>query len=442
MITTYFCALLLLHVAYGQSGGQQTGLHEDDDDDLNYDFECFINLDISGNILTCYPVDLDSNVHKVTFSVCSSSNCFKLKKEDGWTLKSIELTPLSNLEVCMDLTLKKRCKSYKPTKIIKPYAPFNVTVTYQERGKEYHITFNVTYSSFDYLHNKLEHQIAYRMEDENWEYKNIDFLEIKLLERELKPGAKYEVKVRSMPKGEYFNGTWSDWSSSEYFEAAIQQKDNSEMTIILPILACFIVGIVIVLVITLWGKRIKSTVWTEIPDHKSTLEKLCKKTKTNLDTSFDPKCFLDFNVHKIDAFRSKTELEHLPDASHIQDVSSVDKNWRGLGLNMSQQFEPENNLKGPVTYRGTWPSHSRNGQCTKNSSASLHTLIGPAVLINQGSNGFSSETTALTNQSRPHFINSNRAVQTEPAKRLKALGPKEAYVTMSAFMTTTKLQGT
>nr|XP_033788827.1 interleukin-7 receptor subunit alpha isoform X2 [Geotrypetes seraphini] len=342
----------------------------------------------------------------------------------------------------MLLPLKTHCKIYEPVKIAHPYAPFNVTVTYLEKGKEYLITYNITYSSNDYLHDNLEHQIAYRVENDNWEYKNIEFLQIKLLEQELKPGAKYEVKVRSKPNGKYFNGTWSDWSSSEHFKTSVHQKANFQMALLLPIGACFLIGIMVILVITFWEKRIKSIVWAEIPDHKSTLEKLCKKTKTDLDISFDPKCFLDVNVHKIDAIQSKTEPEHLLNTSQIQDVCLVGNNWRGLGLSMSQQFEPENSLKCPVTYGGSWPIHSQKAQCSKNSSASLHTLISPGVLINQEINGFQSDTTALSNQSRPHFINSNQAEQTEPAKNLKPLDPKEAYITMSVFMTTTKLQGT
>lgn len=30
-------------------------------------------------------------------------------------------------------------------------------------------------------------------------------------------GAVYELKVRSKPNGNFFNGTWSDWSTSEFF---------------------------------------------------------------------------------------------------------------------------------------------------------------------------------------------------------------------------------
>ncbi|XP_029434731.1 interleukin-7 receptor subunit alpha [Rhinatrema bivittatum] len=456
MTATLFCALLLLPAVHGQSGYPQPGVPEDEEP--NYDFNCISQVDINKNSLTCYLVDPDSKVSKVTFNVCSLNEpdtCFKLKKKDKYTFKSFQkLSLLDSFKVC--LIQKSHCKEYMLRRIIKPDAPFNVTVTYQEKGQEYLITYNVTHSSLNYLQNKLEHQVAYRMENENWEYKNVDFLQIKLLERELKTDVKYEVKVRSKPIENYFNGTWSDWSASEYFKTKLQPKGNSEMTIALPVGGCILLGFMVILFITFWEKRIKSLVWAEIPDHKKTLEKLCRMPKTDLDISFDAKCFLDVQVHKIDAIQSKAELEHLLDVSYVQDINLPKKNSRGSGPTMSPQCEPEMSLKCPVTYGGTWPTHSQNGRCSKNNSTTLDALIlTPVVQISQGNNdgaqlnhetladhSFPNDSTVLSNKSRPSIVNSVPASQMQPNPMVKPLGPEEAYVTMSAFITTTKLQGT
>ena len=38
-----------------------------------------------------------------------------------------------------------------------------------------------------------------------------------LLQRKLQPNAMYEIKVRSIPNTNYFEGFWSEWSPSFHF---------------------------------------------------------------------------------------------------------------------------------------------------------------------------------------------------------------------------------
>lgn len=59
----------------------------------------------------------------------------------------------------------------------------------------------------------------------------------------------------------------------------------------------------------LWKKRIKPVLWPNLPDHKKTLEQLCKKPKRTLDVSFNPESFLDCQIHKVDGIQARNEAE-------------------------------------------------------------------------------------------------------------------------------------
>lgn len=49
---------------------------------------------------------------------------------------------------------------------------------------------------------------------------------MKLLGKNLENDASYEVKVRSQPNGDYFKGTWSEWSASRSFRTAREQHSR------------------------------------------------------------------------------------------------------------------------------------------------------------------------------------------------------------------------
>ena len=46
---------------------------------------------------------------------------------------------------------------------------------------------------------------------------NLSSTKLTLLQRKLQPNAMYEIKVRSIPNTNYFEGFWSDWSPSFHF---------------------------------------------------------------------------------------------------------------------------------------------------------------------------------------------------------------------------------
>lgn len=46
---------------------------------------------------------------------------------------------------------------------------------------------------------------------------NLSSTKLMLLQRKLQPNAMYEIKVRSIPNTNYFEGFWSEWSPSFHF---------------------------------------------------------------------------------------------------------------------------------------------------------------------------------------------------------------------------------
>lgn len=79
--------------------------------------------------------------------------------------------------------------------------------------------------------------------------------------------------------------------------------------LIISILSFCSVALVVIVASVLWKKRIKPVLWPNLPDHKKTLEQLCKKPKRTLDVSFNPESFLDCQIHKVDGIQARNEAE-------------------------------------------------------------------------------------------------------------------------------------
>ena len=157
------------------------------------------------------------------------------------------------------------------------------------------------------------HEVAYRQEknENDWMHVNLSSTKLTLLQRKLQPNAMYEIKVRSIPNTNYFEGFWSDWSPSFHFRTP-ETKSTGEVDPVLltiSILSFFSVALMVILACVLWKKRIKPIVWPSLPDHKKTLEQLCKKPKKNLNVSFNPESFLDCQIHKVDGIQARDEAE-------------------------------------------------------------------------------------------------------------------------------------
>lgn len=121
----------------------------------------------------------------------------------------------------------------------------------------------------------------------------------------------YEIKVRSIPHHNYFKGFWSEWSPSSTFETP-EPKNQGGWDPVLPsviILSLFSMVLLVILAHVLWEKRIKPVIWPSLPDHKKTLEQLCKKPKKNLNVSFNPESFLDCQIHEVNGIQARDEVE-------------------------------------------------------------------------------------------------------------------------------------
>ncbi|KAI1240171.1 Interleukin-7 receptor subunit alpha, partial [Lamprotornis superbus] len=282
---------MVLHTALGESGctsADGDGTLGDDEPD-NFDIDCFSQLEIKDSFssLTCNFTELPPYNTNYTLSLCTKEDnnyaCSNMKKqEDVFFLQFIDI--LSNRVVCVYSEMKRRvCRSLVITDIVKPEVPFAINITYEREANEYLIRYCTPHSRKKYLKDKLVHQVAYWQKEGTWKTIESPYLQVKLLGKNLEHEASYEVKVRSQPNGDYFKGTWSEWSASKSFRTAREQHStesySSVVMVILSILGFMLSVAMIALIVVFWENRIKPAVWPNLPDHKKTLEQLCKKPK-------------------------------------------------------------------------------------------------------------------------------------------------------------------
>ncbi|KFO85120.1 Interleukin-7 receptor subunit alpha, partial [Buceros rhinoceros silvestris] len=330
---------------------------------------------------------------------------------------------------------------------VKPEVPFNINITYQKEANEYLIHYNTPHSWKKYLKDKLIHQIAYRQEEGTWKTIESPYLQIKLLGKNLKHDASYEVKVRSQPNGDYFKGTWSEWSTSKSFRTAKEQHStesySSVVMVILSILGLMLFLVMIILFITFWENRIKPAVWPNLPDHKKTLEQLCKKPKNNFDISFNPESFGYVHIHKVDGIQAKAEPENFLQPSTVPETNLPEKFRSRSDLKMIPAMTDRSNLNLSVTYGGIWPAEDLHrllgtsqfavteGNCGSSTYEVCHSNGVP--LHDDGFNLSSPPPLDLSVQPGPEPPNGDTTSQMLPTSEMRSQNNEEAYVTMSSF---------
>ncbi|XP_006876610.1 PREDICTED: interleukin-7 receptor subunit alpha [Chrysochloris asiatica] len=311
-------AFCLLHAVSGESGYAQNGELEDAEPD-DYSFSCFSQLEVNGShhSLTCAFDDPDVNSTNLELEICGALlevKCLHLNKlQDIFFIKTKKFLLIGESKICVKLEQKSlTCKRMNIVKIVKPEAPFDLRVVYREEANDFVVTFNTTHLQKSYV-KELVHDVAYHMEknENNWMHVNLSSTKLALLQRKLQQDTMYEVKVRSIPDGNYFEGFWSAWSPSYHFRTpeTYGTGDMDPVLLTISILSSFFVALLIILVCVLWRKRIKPIVWPNLPDHKKTLEQLCKKPKKNLNVSFNPESFLDCQIHKVDGIQARDAAE-------------------------------------------------------------------------------------------------------------------------------------
>ncbi|XP_074934589.1 interleukin-7 receptor subunit alpha [Phalacrocorax aristotelis] len=455
MSTVLSIFVLFLHTTFGESGctsADGDGTFGDDEPD-NFDIDCFSQLEFkdSYSSLTCNFTDLPPHNTNYTLSLCTKEDsnyvCFNMKKqEDGYFLQFTDI--LSNKDICMNSETKRRvCRSLIVTDIVKPEAPFDINITYQKEANEYLIHYSTPHSWKKYLKDKLIHQIAYRQEEGTWKTIESPYLQVKLLGKNLKNDVSYEVKVRSQPNGDYFKGTWSEWSTSKSFRTAKEphsaESYSSMVVIIVSIVGFMLFIVLIVLIVTFWENRIKPAVWPNLPDHKKTLEQLCKKPKNNFDISFNPESFGYVHIHKVDGIRAKAELENFLQPSTTPETTLPGKFRRGSDLKMIPVMTDKSNLNLSVTYGGIWPAEALHRLLGTHQSAATEGNCGSSTyevchsngvpLCDDGFNVSSSPPPDPSGQLGSEPLNGDTISQMLPTSEMRSPNNEEAYVTMSSF---------
>ncbi|NXE79113.1 IL7RA protein, partial [Cochlearius cochlearius] len=447
--------VLFLHTTFGESGctsADGDGTFGDDEPD-NFEIDCFSQLEFkdSYSSLTCNFTELPPHNTNYTLALCTKEDsnylCFNMEKqEDAYFLQFTDI--LSNKDICMDSETKRRvCRSLVVTDIVKPEVPFDLNITYQKEANEYLIHYSTPHSWKKYLKDKLIHQIAYRQEEGTWKTIESPYLQVKLLGKNLENDASYEVKVRSQPNGDYFKGIWSEWSTSKSFRTAREQHStesySSVVVIILSILGLMLSIVMIVLIVTFWENRIKPAVWPNLPDHKKTLEQLCKKPKNNFDISFNPESFGYVHIHKVDGIRAKAELENFLQPSTAPETNLPEKFRSGLDLKTIPVTTDKSNLNLSVTYGGIWPAEALHrllgtsqftvteGNCSPSTYEVCHSNGVP--LCDDGFNLPSAPPPDPSGQPSPEPLNGGTVSQTLPTSEIRSPNNEEAYVTMSSF---------
>ncbi|NWI96029.1 IL7RA protein, partial [Pitta sordida] len=446
---------MFLHTAFGESGctsADGDGTLGDDEPD-NFDIDCFSQLEIEDffSSLTCNFTELSPHNTNYTLSLCTKEDnnyvCYNMRKqEDAYFLQFTDI--LSNTDVCMFSETKRRvCRSVVVTDIVKPEVPFAINITYQREANEYLIRYRTPYSWKKYLKDKLIHQIAYRQKEGTWKTIETPYLEIKLLGKNLENDASYEVKVRSQPNGDYFKGMWSEWSTSKSFRTTREQHStesySSVVVVILSILGFMLCVVMIALIIIFWENRIKPALWPNLPDHKKTLEQLCKKPKNNFDISFNPESFGYVHIHKVDGLQAKAELENFLQPSPASETSLPEKVRSRSDLKMTPVMTEKNNLNLSVTYGGVWPAEAQHrllgasqfavakGNCISSTYEICHGNMVP--MHNNSSNTSSTSPLDPSGQRRPELLNGDTVSQMLPNSETRPPNNDEAYVTMSNF---------
>uniref|UniRef100_A0A8B9GHR3 Interleukin-7 receptor subunit alpha n=1 Tax=Amazona collaria TaxID=241587 RepID=A0A8B9GHR3_9PSIT len=424
--------VLLLHTTFGESGftsADGDGTFGDDEPD-NLDIECFSQLEFkdSYSSLTCNFTELPPHNTNYTLALCTKEDsnyvCFNMEKqEDVYFLQFTDI--LSNKYICMDSEMKRRvCRSLVVTDIVKPEVPFNVNITYQKEANEYLIHYSTPHSWKKYLSGKLIHQIAYRQEKGTWQTKDSPYLQVKLLGKNLENDALYEVKVRSQPNRDYFKGTWSEWSTSKSFRTTREMQYESLVSEHVPLL-------------------IKPAVWPNLPDHKKTLEQLCKKPKNNFDISFNPESFGYVHIHKVDGIQAKDELENILQPPTAPETNLPEKFRNRSDVKMTPAITDKSNSNLSVTYGGIWPAEA------------LHRLLGASQyaategdgdsstyevchcnrvpLCHDGFNLSSATPQDPFSQPGQEPLHGDTMSQMLPTSEMRPSNNEEAYVMMSSF---------
>ncbi|XP_013370462.1 PREDICTED: interleukin-7 receptor subunit alpha isoform X2 [Chinchilla lanigera] len=424
---------------------------EDAELDTDFSFSCYAQLEVDGSqhSLTCAFDDPEINSTNLEFEICDSLvgvNCMNFNKlqEEKYFIKTKKFLMIGKSKICVKFREENlACKRVEIVHIVKPEAPFDLKVIYRQRANDFEVTFNTSHLQKKYV-KKLMHDVAYCHEKDgnNWMHMNITNTRLTLPQRKLQSDAMYEIKVRSIPDSDYYKGFWSDWSPSSHFKT----PDSAEMNPVLltiGVTSFFSVVLLVILACALWKKRIKPIIWPSLPDHKKTLEQLCKKPEKNFNVSFNPESFLDCQIHKVDDIQSRDEVENFLQDTLSPQLQESEK--QGLtGSRPGPNWPSQSPVITTETFKGELPFGRPAGNVSASNASMLPSLWAPGCRegISSGSPVYQDlllspgTTDSAMLQPFPHqpgILTLNPDVQGQPILTSLRQNQEEAYVTMSSF---------
>ncbi|XP_063312918.1 interleukin-7 receptor subunit alpha isoform X1 [Pelobates fuscus] len=453
--------LLFVRLALGESGDSQ--YDDDEKEEVAIDFVCFSSFHVDLRELFCsLNNSLEKDIRDVHFKLCSmeeniNDDCQKMRKvKDNYRITNI-YQDLYN--VCASISEKVTCKEYRADKIVLGKTPLNLTVSY-EKIDELKIAFTAPYGSKDMLEKNVQYEIQMRKVNKEWPECNEDiksnkmciftmYEEVFIPNRNLEPGAQYETRVRAKPAN-MFSGTPSAWSRVVFFNTTLKGDGKSisgenqldhQMTMLIITLSSVIllILIIIIMILIFWKTRIKPRLWPEIPDHKTVLEKLCKKPVKDHHISFNPQLFENMSINKVDYVHAEELIEehNLPPPEAEADLESESitlaasesnepPNGNAISFSLDNQNVPYNNFSDNIT---AMESHKTNvfGNTVTNDS------------IFSQSRGSCDKIQNSTTEDTSSSTVENVSIQSNAGKQMpcgfKVLSWEEAYIAMSAFKT-------
>ncbi|OCT98788.1 hypothetical protein XELAEV_18011022mg, partial [Xenopus laevis] len=434
---------------------------EEVDAETNVDFSCFTKLRISkSSFLICnVTTQRPQNSWQYQLRVCQVDNsaniskCIDMKKEQGVYFVP---SPMDTYNVCLTKPgMNDSCRYYQAKDIVQPDTPTNINAIYDKPEREYRISYE--YNDPEYLAKNLLFQISLRRENVEWpecdsspsaatgpKCTKTTLNSVNIPERNLASSATYEVRVRVQPNGDFYSGPWSPWSETASFNTGFIKNLPTATGVKTPVMILVVLSFCLCLagffIITLfWKSRIKPIVWPEIPNHKITLEKICKKPRERHHITFNPSLFEDIPINKVDDIKAKEHEDDCFSASHkVKNITCSKQDGKG----------EENRIL--LDNRGQLPyvdieALSRFGSVLHNG------LVNITVSNGMHSNCLQGTTTLTQNVSSPScggfFFNKNEPSNpltmlsfglpnyVNEEKPTMSLYREEAYISMSAFKT-------
>lgn len=303
MLLVVFCPLVL-----SESG---------DDDGSDKDVTCTSTLTLKQSNLTC---SLNYEPAEEVFTrLCKTEGIKECKKA---TFGPGEIT-FQDLGVLGEYTLQIRDEIFetiKLSKIVKIPAPEMKLATYMEDTEDVFIWFEF---SHDYVRKpKFELEIWGDKLEEPMSL-TITYQNFSISRERLGGDGLYYTRVRAKPV-EFFDGSWSEWSSNASFT---MKKNNFDLSKAGCIITFFVVLVLIIVLVTLrWRTHIKDYITPNIPHPKATLAQMHR----GLPFTFSPEIFSDVFIHRVDYVDEKPSGPELQDDLDEQRYSQASSSSTSL----------------------------------------------------------------------------------------------------------------